>query len=194
VVHAAAVATPSGVLLLGGRSGTGKSTAALACLNDGLGFLGDDMCVVDPGGERVVVHSLFCSAKLDVPDTSRFPALSPALVCGAGWQKAVYLFDRNPVGEVRRSGPLLGVAIPRRGESSASAGLSPRQGFLAMAPNTVFQLPGAARAACAGVKQIVSRVPVHAVGVGDGIGEIPARIRDFARMLSPGGGGREGLA
>jgi hypothetical protein len=194
VVHGAAVGTPSGALLLGGRSGTGKSTAALACLNDGLGFLGDDMCIVDPG-EPLVVHSLFCSAKLDAPDTARFPALSAALVAaGAGWDKAVYLFDRHRAGEVVRRAPLAGVAIPRRGAIGAAAPLSPREGFLAMAPNTVFQLPGAARAACAGVKQIVSRVPLHVLGVGDDIAEIPARVRDFARMLPSRGGGMKDRA
>jgi hypothetical protein len=56
-----------------------------------------------------------------------------------------------------------------------------------MAPNTVFQLPGAAQAACAGVKEIVSKVPVHAVGVGEAIAEIPARLSDHALSLSPDG-------
>jgi hypothetical protein len=188
VVHAGAVATTSGAVLLAGRSGTGKSTAALACLSDGLGYVGDDMCIIEPG-ERPEVHSLFCSGKIDAPDTARFPTLSPALVRGSGdgWEKAVYLFDRHLSHGVVRHAPLVGVAIPRRGAAEIGDRLSPRQGFLAMAPNTVFQLPGAAQAACAGVKEIVSRVPVHPVGVGASIEEIPARVRDYARFLSAGG-------
>jgi len=185
VVHAAAIATPSGALLIGGRSGTGKSTTALACLDAGLGFLGDDMCVIEPG-DPPTVHSLFCSAKLDAPDTARFPALSPALVQGSGpgWEKSVYLFDQHLARGVVRVAPLVGVAIPRR-DVAPAVRLSPRQGFLAMAPNTAFQLPGAAQAACAGVKEIVSRVPVHSVGVGETIGAIPERVTDFARGLAP---------
>jgi hypothetical protein len=54
-----------------------------------------------------------------------------------------------------------------------------------MAPNTVFQLPGAGQAACAGVKEIVSKVSVHTVGVGDRIDAIVERIDDFARWLAP---------
>jgi hypothetical protein len=194
VVHAAAVATASGALLIGGRSGTGKSTTALACLDAGLGFLGDDMCVIEPG-EPPVVHSLFCSAKLDASDTARFPALAPALVQGSGpgWEKSVYLFDRHLVRAVVCDAPLVGVAIPRRDEGPAVR-LSPRQGFLAMAPNTAFQLPGAAQAACAGVKEIVSKVPVHSVGVGETIAAIPERVNDFARSLSPHGACPEHLA
>jgi hypothetical protein len=187
VVHAAAVATDGGALLIGGRSGTGKSTAALACLDAGLGFLGDDMCIIEPG-DPPIVHSLFCSAKLDTPDTARFPALAPALVrgSGVGWEKAVYLFDQHLAPRVLRRAPLVGVAIPRRGNAGLATPLSAREGFLAMAPNTVFQLPGAARAASAGVKEVVSRVPVHAVGVGATIEEIPARLCDFSRTLSGG--------
>lgn len=187
VVHAAAVATASGALLIGGRSGTGKSTTALACLDAGLGFLGDDMCVIEPG-DRPIVHSLFCSAKLDAPDTARFPALSPALVegSGPGWEKSVYLFDRHLERGVVRAAPLAGVAIPRR-DAGPAVLLSPRQGFLAMAPNTAFQLPGAALASCAGVKEIVSKVPVSSVGVGETIAAIPARVSGFARTLSLSG-------
>lgn len=194
VVHAAAVATASGALLIGGRSGTGKSTTALACLDAGLGFLGDDMCVIEPG-DPPVVHSLFCSAKLDASDTPRFPALSPALVegSGPGWEKSVYLFDHHLVRGVVREAPLAGVAIPRR-DTGPAIRLSPRQGFLAMAPNTAFQLPGAAQAACAGVKEVVSKVPVHSVGVGETIAAIPERVNDFARTLSPHGARAEHLA
>ena len=142
-MHAAAIAIEGGTLLVGGRSGTGKSTAALACLNAALGFLGDDMCIIEPG-DPPMVHSLFCSAKLDVQDTARFPALTPALVpgSGVGWEKAVYIFDRHLAAGVVRCAPLLGVAIPRRGDAGRAMRLSVREGFLAMAPNTVFQRPG----------------------------------------------------
>jgi hypothetical protein len=61
VVHGAAVVTEAGALLIGGRSGTGKSTAAVACLDAGVGFVGDDLCVIEPGTPPIV-HSLFCSA------------------------------------------------------------------------------------------------------------------------------------
>ena len=82
-----------------------------------------------------------------------------------------------------RDAPLVGVAIPRR-DAGPAVRISPRQGFLAMAPNTAFQLPGAAQASCAGVKEIVSRVPVHTVGVGTTIAAIPERVHDFARSLA----------
>lgn len=187
VVHAAAITTGAGALLIGGRSGTGKSTASLACLAAGLGFVGDDMCVIEPG-DPPVVHSLYCSGKLDPADTARFPVLAPALVEGSGpwWEKSVYLFDAHLAQRIVRRAPVAGVVIPRR-DVASPARLAPRQAFLAMAPNTVFQLPGAAQAACAGVKEIVSKIPVHMVGVGNRVDGIAARLTAFADGLAPSG-------
>ena len=202
ILHAAAIEIGGGAVLFGGRSGTGKSTTALACLDAGLGYLGDDLCLVEPG-EPPMVHSLYCSAKLDPADTHRFPALAPALaspVSRAPMQedstrgaasaaasdvtsKVVYLFDRHLADRVVRRAPLLGVAIPRRGPDGPPLALSPGRAFLAMAPNTVFLLPGAARAAAAGVKALVTRVPVHVVAVGDSIADIVPRVREHARYL-----------
>jgi len=185
IVHAAAIATEAGAMLFGGRSGTGKSTTALACLDAGLGYLGDDLCVVELRTPPVV-HSLFCSAKLDPTDTDRFPALAPALApsTGGDWAKSVYLFDRHRAERIVRSAPLLGVAIPRRGPAGPPEPLSPSRAFLAIAPNTVFLLPGSAREAAAGVREVVTRVPVHALSVGTTIDEIPVRVREHAGRLS----------
>ena len=79
VVHAGAVGTETGGVLLVGKAGSGKSTATLACLGSGLSYAGDDGVAVS-GGTRPLVHSLYCTAKLE-PDHLRraLPHLAPAL-------------------------------------------------------------------------------------------------------------------
>lgn len=62
LVHGAAVATEHGAAVLIGDSGAGKSTTALRCLASGMGFLGDDVCVVGPGPQPLV-QALYRSAK-----------------------------------------------------------------------------------------------------------------------------------
>ena len=63
MLHVAAVGDPSGAALLVGAGGAGKSTSALACARRGLGFVGDDLCVVDTTGSPTV-HALYATAKV----------------------------------------------------------------------------------------------------------------------------------
>jgi hypothetical protein len=61
-LHAAAVGLDGHGMLIAGRGGIGKSTMALACLGDGLDYIGDDYCLLDHGKEPRV-HALYSTAK-----------------------------------------------------------------------------------------------------------------------------------
>jgi len=63
LVHSAAVGTAAGGALIVGPSGSGKSTTALACLEAGLSFAGDDYVLVAPG-EPPTVHMAYATAKI----------------------------------------------------------------------------------------------------------------------------------
>jgi hypothetical protein len=76
LLHAAAVGTADGAVVITGRGGVGKSTTALACLQAGLEYIADDYAVV----RRLpspTVHSLYSTAKLEAHQLERFPALAP---------------------------------------------------------------------------------------------------------------------
>src|SRR4051794_7273185 len=74
LLHAAAVGTEQGGVVITGRGGVGKSTAALLCLEAGLAYLGDDYVVValEP---QPMAYSLYCTAKLDDGQAAHFPGL-----------------------------------------------------------------------------------------------------------------------
>ncbi|MBZ9796269.1 hypothetical protein [Mesorhizobium sp. ES1-4] len=61
-LHAAAVGFEGHGVLIAGRGGVGKSTMALACLGDGLDYVGDDYCLFDHHQEPRV-HALYSTAK-----------------------------------------------------------------------------------------------------------------------------------
>lgn len=67
MLHVAAVGDASGAALIVGAGGAGKSTSALACARSGLGFVGDDLCVVDTTGAPMV-HALYATVKM-TPET-----------------------------------------------------------------------------------------------------------------------------
>ena len=78
MVHAAAVGTSEGGVLLVGKSGSGKSSTALACLDSKLLYAGDDHCFVETK-PKPYAHSIFCSGKLSPKDFGRFPFLHEPL-------------------------------------------------------------------------------------------------------------------
>jgi hypothetical protein len=138
LVHASAVGTPDGGVLLAGRGGSGKSTTALACIGSGLGYAADDYCLVSPGGERRV-HSLYGTGKADAGSIERLPriragrggrraCMGPALRAAGSreWPRRAGLPARppprvaeRPVGRRRAAVSRLRPPRARRGESPA---------------------------------------------------------------------------
>jgi hypothetical protein len=182
LVHGAAVGTDHGAVLLVGRGGSGKSTAAVACAAAGLRYLGDDYVIVDPG-PALLVHSLFASAKLAPEHAARFPELA-----GPIWnsgrldtEKAVTFLDERFPARLTASLPLRAV-IRCRVSTSPVNGLRPasRADVLAgLAPSTIFQLAGGRPDALAGMARVVSALPTFALDVGGDPRRIPDVLSGF---------------
>src|SRR5581483_7842647 len=64
MVHAAAVGTATGGVLIGGKSGSGKSTTTLACLKAGLRSTGDDYTLLR-ASHPPLVRNLYSTGKLE---------------------------------------------------------------------------------------------------------------------------------
>ena len=64
LIHAAAVGTEDGAVLLLGPADSGKTTTALHCLQAGMSFLGDDVVTVAATGEGFTVQALYATAKV----------------------------------------------------------------------------------------------------------------------------------
>ena len=70
VLHASAVATPSGAAAFVGFTGSGKSTIAAALSTCGFPILTDDCLVVDTSGRRILARPFYAGARL-LPDSVR---------------------------------------------------------------------------------------------------------------------------
>lgn len=75
--HAAGLGFSQKGVLLTGKSGSGKSTSTLSCLNTRLKYAGDDFILVD--SEKSIVYSLYGAAKLNVEQFENFPHLKPLI-------------------------------------------------------------------------------------------------------------------
>jgi len=83
LLHAAAVGDDDGVVLLVGDGGSGKSTTAMVCHQAGLGFLGDDFCLLEAGSSPRA-HSVYRSAKLRHDSAHRITDVDASARDGSG--------------------------------------------------------------------------------------------------------------
>ena len=190
LVHAAAVGDADGGALVVGRSGSGKSTTALACLLAGLAYAGDDYVLVGTDPEPTV-YSLYCSGKLEPDHVARFPELAPSITNAdrLATEKAVVFASDRFADRLRPSLPLRAVVLPevvgdRPGTTVARA---PRAAALAaLAPSTILQLPGAGEAALRTAGDVVRAVPAFSLRIGSDVAGIGPAVRDLLSEVSAG--------
>jgi hypothetical protein len=179
LVHAAAIGTPRGCVLLAGRGGSGKSATTLACLSSELLHVGDDYVLLR---EKPAPHvySLYNSAKLSSEYLPRLPHLAPVVVNAerlAGEKALIFLNDHFP-SRLTAGLPLkaiLKLRITGRPESRLKPS-SPAASLKALAPSTIFQLPGARGDGFRSLVDCVKRVPNYVLELGTDPSTIPEVI------------------
>jgi hypothetical protein len=180
LVHAAAVGTSSGGVLLGGASGSGKSTSSLACLASELSFAGDDYVAVDRPDRSPYVHSLYSSGKLEAEHATRLPHLRPLLDAGEAAMidgKAVVPLALLFPDRMCSGFPLRAILIPRITEDGPrTRPITPTTALTALAPSTLLQVRPTKPSALADMSRLVQRVPCFALELGRDIGSIPGAI------------------
>jgi hypothetical protein len=183
-VHAAAVGLPQGGVLIAGQSGAGKSTAALACLDSGLLYAGDDYVLVGTG-DAPHLYSLYGTAKLEPANLLRFPRLEAAAsnIGRLDREKALLFLNSFAPEKLTPGFPLRAILVPRitgRPDTLLRRGKA-GDAFLALAPTTLGHLPGAENAAFAKMAALVRRLPAYILEVGTDLPQIPRAILGLLR-------------
>lgn len=185
LVHAAAVGDTDGAVLLVGPGGSGKSSTALACHLDGLGYLGDDYCLlsVDP---VATVHSLHSSAKLhvatwDLADDGPFAPVRDHLLRQpvSPEEKAVVDLASRAAGSLVEDAPVRCVAAVRVGHGVATriSDASRVEVMMALAPSSLIQIPGVGSPSLAAMVEAVRQVPVCRIDLGTDRAEVVWAMR-----------------
>jgi hypothetical protein len=170
-----------------GRGGSGKSTTALACLEAGLRYAGDDFVAIEARPDPYV-HSLYCSGKLESHHLERFSLLSAAAANPErrGDEKAiVYAQHARPDAPIAGF-PLRAVLVPRIVATSPETRVVPASSstaLTALAPSTMFQLHPSQPNALSEMAALVRRVPCFSLELGYDIDRIPAAVVDLLQAL-----------
>ncbi len=179
IMHAAAVGTREGAVLLVGKGGSGKSSSSLACLDAGLLYLGDDYSLISTE-KTPEVFSLYCVAKLKPDNLQRFTHLKQNIINddGALDEKALlYLYD-NYERQFTSNLPIKAILLPRITGLSASkfSKTTPAMALRELAPSTIFQLPGAGEQAFRTMANLVTKVQSYQLELGTNLSTIPEVI------------------
>jgi hypothetical protein len=177
--HAGAVGRPTAGVLIAGGSGAGKSIAALACLAAGMSFAGDDHALL-ADEPAPIVHGLYRSAKLHWEDLHRLPRLASCVVNRRepGQDKALLLLDGAFTSRIAARFPITALLVPRvTGEPGSSlAPLSGAAALAALAPSSMFLLPGDDAPAFRRIARLVRRVPALELRAGTDLERLAAVV------------------
>lgn len=194
MLHAGAVGTRAGGVVVVGKSGSGKSTTSLSSLNSDLLYAGDDYVGVSLGPQPEV-HSFYSSGKLMQNHVDRLPFLLDVLANRerlAVEKAVVYVNERWP--ERMASGfPLRAVVAPRVTPGLVEARAleaSPAEAFRALAPSTVFQMHTRGQDSLVRARRLLETVPSYVLELGSDMDSIPRVVGDLIERLSDGAPGR----
>lgn len=187
MIHAGAVGTEGGAVLLVGKTGAGKSTTTLACLEAGLLYVSDDRCLLELGSAPQV-HAIYNSAKLHPPQMDRFPSLAPAV------RNPNRLDDEKVLVHVHEFAPqqvaphlpvraILLAKVAGRPETSLSP-VSRIEVLRDFVTSTLVYQPGAAQAEVGMMTELVRQVPCYRINLGSDLSGIPGVI---TALLAEGG-------
>jgi hypothetical protein len=180
--HGAAVGNACGGVLLAGKGGSGKSTAALASLKSGLLYVSDDYCLVS--AEPVpTAYSVFSSAKVDPGNLFRVDHILPSRGrTGNKYDDKEVFFLYPRFAEQVTSGFLLrAILLPRitgRRDSMLSPA-SPADGIRALTISTMCQFPGAGKKMVDIMVRLAEALPCYHLDFGTDLAQIPALILDL---------------
>jgi hypothetical protein len=187
MLHGGAVGSAGGGVLITGKNGSGKSTAALASLSSHLRYAGDDYVVVRPGTPPRL-YSLYNSGKLERHHLVRFrevlTKLPPANAVPQDEKCVVFVNELYP-GRVIADFPLRAVVVPRvtSGRTARLLELAPAGALAALAPTTLLQHFPPQPAALASMAALVRSVPTFTLELGSDLASIPDVIGAFLESV-----------
>jgi hypothetical protein len=185
IVHAGLVSQDGQGVLFVGKSGSGKSTASLACLCDGFEFLGEDYVGLQQvDGGSFIGHSLYNSVFLKSDHLNRFPMLSLHVVKALPYdEKSAVILSQVFPERLSKCSRVRAIVLPRIADalettlSTASKG----EALRIFATSSLLKFPSR-RLGVHGFNnlgKLVESLPCYWLNLGHDITSIPGVIRDM---------------
>ena len=182
LLHAAAVGTEEGAVLITGKGGVGKSTTALSCLEAGLYYIADDYVItsLEPSPR---VFSLYSTAKLNADHMHNFPDLARFVKNPEklDQEKAVMFLFPQLKEQILPEMPLKAILTPcvMNQEETVFSPVLHWTIHRAMSFTTMSQLPGVGRQTHNFIGRLSSLLPGSTLELGRDLKKIPLAISNY---------------
>lgn len=192
LLHAAAVGTIDGTVLIGGNSGAGKSSTALRCLVGGLNYLGDDICAISVENNIAKAHSVYSSGKTLSKDLPNFPELLPAIHAhfDEHFEKEIFFFNSLFSNKLQSLAPIKAVVLPHQNAELPISfqKCSFAQALSIMSSSTKSLLPDAGNEMYHVLSAVLHLVPCYRFNLGNDPSKIATTIERFISQLKDNDG------
>ncbi|PIZ04602.1 MAG: hypothetical protein COY58_02295 [Gammaproteobacteria bacterium CG_4_10_14_0_8_um_filter_38_16] len=178
-VHAAVVGYPENGILFSGKSGTGKSTTALACMKAGMKLVSEDYCVVSDL-PNVIAHSIYNSAKIEEKTLNWFPEIKTHItnINRSINEKAFIYHHQFQPEKILLHCPIKAIVILKI-ENSKKSWLEPidsHSALTSLSVSTMWQLTHSGLTTLTHLKKLVSTLQCYQLHVGSNVMQAPALL------------------
>lgn len=186
-IHGGAVGRDGRMLLLAGKGRSGKTTAALACVQAGWDYAGDDYILADVRTGRV--EPLYTSARLRIDMANDFAPILPMASHGVSQAEGDLRHELTLgglLGPARsRGGRIAAILLPRR-RGAAHPEFTPAQrsdAFHALFVSTSLGVPAPIKSTSQKLAALVGLAPAFFVDTGQRPADIPAAFDQLMKTL-----------
>lgn len=182
ILHAGLIAQNGDGVLIGGPSGTGKSTTALRCLLSGFDYLGDDQFGLSVSADGSFIgYSLYNGARLSAELLGQLPTFQRYTSPGDLLRddKFLVLLSQVLPAQVKRAATLRAILLPRISQSAKSR-LKPAskgEAMLRLAPTSFFTPFGSGALGFERLGQLTEQVPSYWLDMSEHLDEIPSLVQ-----------------
>jgi hypothetical protein len=191
ILHACTVARNGNGLLITGRSGIGKSTTTLSCMQAGFDCLGDDYIAVTPhegGAGSFIAHSIYQSVRFYADELYRFPTLHPYTLANEepdDPKALVFLAEAYP-GHLLSQTKISAIVLARRIDQPQTRfqGATRGETFKYVWGNSLVTPLGVGRTRFEHITQFVSSAPAYWLDLGHDLDLVPSVIAQLIQEIS----------
>jgi hypothetical protein len=183
IIHASMISKEGKGILFLGKGGSGKTTAALSCLNAGFNYLGDDHVGLSWKDNSFTGHSLYASALIYANHLKRFPQLQKFEMKNNfnNDEKSIIYFSNGYLNKIDRYAEVTVLLLPKVGDSTHTnfrkAGKS--ETLLAIAPSSLRLQISPNQKGFDIISRLVDKIPAYWIELGSELDEIPDRVNEI---------------